>query len=356
MKYYLVLAFLPFLLVSCYQKKEVFHTDIFFPVIPNFETDAVKNADDAADDPSIWVNPEDPSESLLICTNKKSGIVVYNLKGKEVGFYPIGLINNIDVRQGIYLSDSIQIDIAAGSNRTDQSITVMRIRPDGTMEDIAARKIYSEFKEVYGFCLYHDLQSSTLYAVVTSKEGMVEQWKLYVTESMRIDGLLVRTFRAGAGQLEGCVGDDGLGLLYIGEENHGIWRFQAHPDSTARGTLVDDLSNPALKDDIEGMTIYYEQNGKGFLIVSSQGNNSFAVYERETPNFYLGSFVIVDGEQIDGVSETDGIDITAYPMGPDFPLGFFIAQDGHNYQEEQLVNQNFKIVDWQKIARMLKTN
>ncbi|MDX9905473.1 MAG: phytase [Bacteroidales bacterium] len=326
-----------------------------FPsVTANMETTPVASADDAADDPAIWINQADPAKSLLICSNKQSGIVVYDLTGNLIKDYPVGKINNVDVRQGIYLNDTTTIDVAAGSNRTDNTITVMGINPDGSLYDATAGKIQSEFEEVYGFCLYHDLKEKKLYAIVNDKLGMVEQWHLFANDSSKIEGKLVRKFRAGNSQLEGCVGDDELGFLYVGEEDFGIWKFAAHPDSVPKGTIVDDLSNKALKDDIEGMSIYYKNNGTGYLVVSSQGNHSFAVYRREGKNEYIASFSVADGEKIDGVSETDGIDVTSVALGPDYPSGIFVAQDGYNYDGSTLVNQNFKVVNWEKIADPLK--
>jgi 3-phytase len=59
---------------------------------------------------------------------------------------------------------------------------------------------------------------------------------------------------------------------------------------------------------------------------------------------------VVDGETIDGTSETDGIDVTNLAMGDAFPNGFFIAQDGENYTNGKLGTQNFKLVPWEDIA------
>lgn len=332
------------------------HSATFPKVIADFETEPVVNADDAADDPAIWINPVKPESSLLICSNKKSGIAVYDLSGKTIALYDVGKINNVDIRQGIRMNDSTLIDIVAGSNRTDNSISVLQIHPDGSLKDITAHKIKSGFNEVYGFCLYHDLKNHELYAIVNNKEGMVEQWRLFGNDSLKIDAELSRTFKAAGSQLEGCVADDELGYLYIGEEDRGIWKFNADPDSAVVAILVDDLGNPALKDDIEGLTIYYKGGETGYLLVSSQGNNSYAVYTREGNNRYLGSFVIADGDLTDGTSETDGIDVTSISLGAKYPSGIFIAQDGFNYNGKELVNQNFKVVNWESIANALKLN
>jgi hypothetical protein len=52
-------------------------------------------------------------------------------------------------------------------------------------------------------------------------------------------------------------------------------------------------------------------------VVSSQGNNSYALFRREGDNAYVGSFaVIADGASgIDGISETDGLDVTSASLG-----------------------------------------
>ncbi len=73
--------------------------------------------------------------------------------------------------------------------------------------------------------------------------------------------------------------------------------------------------------DIEGLTIYYAPNGKGYLMASSQGNNSYAMYERQGKNRYVANFEITDGEKIDGTSDTDGIDVLGFGLGPKYPYG-----------------------------------
>lgn len=56
---------------------------------------------DAADDPAIWYNSNNPESSLIFGSNKKYGIHSYNLSGDEVQFLPCGTINNIDIRKGV---------------------------------------------------------------------------------------------------------------------------------------------------------------------------------------------------------------------------------------------------------------
>jgi len=81
-------------------------------------------ADDAADDPAIWYNISAPEKSIVFGSNKKNGIHVYDLSGKELQYVACGRINNIDVRRKIKFGDGTA-DILAGSCRTDNSIVLL---------------------------------------------------------------------------------------------------------------------------------------------------------------------------------------------------------------------------------------
>jgi 3-phytase len=326
----------------------------FVEISADLETTPVPDVDDAADDPAIWVNPSDPSKSTIIGTNKQRGLEVYNLNGELLYRYDWGRINNVDLRYGFPVGDTT-IDIVGGSNRTDNSILVAGIDPaTGELELLITEPILTGLQEVYGFCLYHEKESDRYFAIINGKDGSIEQWLLGWDPEKKVTAELVRSLSVDS-QPEGCVADDELGFLYVGEEMAGIWKFNARPEEDGRKILVDHLdSNNMLKDDIEGLTIFYADSTKGYLIASSQGNNSYAVYEREGDNNFLGSFRLVHGDSIDGTYDTDGIDVTGAYLGESFPSGIFIAQDGTNEESEGTANQNFKVVSWEKIAKALE--
>jgi len=110
--------------------------------------------------------------------------------------------------------------------------------------------------------------------------------------------------------------------------------------------------------DIEGLDLYYGADGTGYLIASSQGDSSYAVFSREGNNEYLGSFAIGDNGAIDQVNESDGLEITNVNLGSAFPEGLVVVQDGANDpqnpvpDQEELENNstNFKLVPWNDIA------
>ena len=66
------------------------------------------------------------------------------------------------------------------------------------------------------------------------------------------------------------------------------------------------------------------------------------------------SFKVVDNTAlgIDGLSNTDGVGVASVFLGPGFPTGVFVAQDGHNTGG----NQNFKLVPWENIATAITPN
>lgn len=54
---------------------------------------------------------------------------------------------------------------------------------------------------------------------------------------------------------------------------------------------------------------------------------------------------------IDGVSETDGLDVTSVNLGEPWHQGMLVVQDGRNRMPVE--NQNFKYVPWSDIADQL---
>lgn len=327
-------------------------------VTPDLETEAMKSPkSDVADDPAIWINPADAAKSTIIGTDKYDGLHVYDLDGKELFYYTIGKTNNVDVRYGFPLGNE-KIDIVACSNRGYNGISLLKVNPaDGSLEDIAARKLEIDTNivdDIYGFCMYKSPKTKKYYVIANGKNGLVQQYELVATKNNKIDFKLVRELQIPS-QPEGMVADDEKGILYVGEEAVGVWKFGAEPEDDKKGQLIFNAEDVDVAvPDIEGISLYYAEGGKGYLIVSSQGNFTYIIIDRETDK-YITSFKITDS-QIDGIEETDGLDVLNLPLGTKFPNGIFVAQDGFNHDNKKISNQNFKIVSWDKIAKMATPN
>jgi 3-phytase len=315
------------------------------PVLASMETEPVPDSGDAADDPAIWIHPTDPSLSLIIGTDKQRGLAVYDMGGNEIQFLSDGNLNNVDVRYGFPLGGT-NVDIVAAENRSNDSIAVYAIDPNTRMLIGVTAGTLNVGVTAYGSCMYRSGQSGEYFFLVNSKRGDTEQWRLFDNGNGAVDAALVRSFDVGS-QTEGCVADDDYADLYIGEEGVGIWKYGAEPgDGTSRELVDSTGAGGLLTADVEGLAIYYTADGGGYLLASSQGADEYVIYERSPANEYVGTFEIISGTEIDGTSDTDGIDVTSHPLGPDFPFGAFVAQDGSNSGG----NQNFKIVGWDDIA------
>ncbi|WP_299328620.1 phytase [Parasphingopyxis sp.] len=311
------------------------------PVTASAQTVPVESTDDAADDPAIWHHPTDPAQSLIVGTDKQAGLYVYGLDGARRGFYPAGRVNNVDLltvrrRNG----DAV---LVAASDRNDEltaHVSLFWLDP-GSGALAPAGRIEAGPGEGYGFCMAL-APDGLVHTFLNTKEGTIYHQRLDW-----IDGIQVRDTRTMTvpTQPEGCVVDGRNGTLYVGEEAAGVWRFDLE---TGEGELVIRTDGDRLVADVEGLALAPAGEDGGYLIASSQGDHAFAVYR--LPDFgYVGRFYIADSETIDGVTETDGIELSLANFGPAFPNGLFVVQDGHTPSRRQ----NFKLVDWGRVIGAL---
>lgn len=322
-------------------------------VMAHAETAAVDDDGDAADDAAIWVHPQRPERSLIIATNKQGGLMAYNLAGEQLQYLEMGEPNNVDIR---WLGDTA---VAVASNRELNSLAFYRISDSRTPiellpvtgADVIEQQLQSQLNEVYGLCLYQS--ASGHYAFVNGKSGEVEQYR-FELKNDAIEAQLVRRFSVPS-QPEGCVADDASGYLYLGEEDAAIWRFAAEPDGAAAGEVVLRVDGERLTADIEGLTLY-RTDQHHWLLASSQGDNSYAVFDLDAQLAFVGRFRIVENRAtgVDGASDTDGIAVASVALGRDYPQGLLVAQDWYNIDTDfRTENQNFKLVGMAEVIDAL---
>ena len=322
-------------------------------VQPRVETEPADSYGDAADDPAIWVDKRDPARSVVIGTDKKLGLNVYDLKGKRLQVVPDGRMNNVDLRDGFMLGGKATT-IVAVTNRTTRSISLYRFdAATRRLASIAAGTLESGMSDPYGLCMYRSAKSGEYYVIANdSVDGKYRQWRL-VDRDGKAGIELVREIAVGS-QAEGCAADDELGQLYIAEEDVALWAYSAEPDGGDQRTQIDKTEGGNLTADIEGVSIYSGAGGKGYIVASNQGEDDYAVYRREAPHAFVGKFHVVANETlgIDGSSETDGLDVVSAPLGADYPAGLLVVQDGRNLMPAQ--RQNFKYVSMKDVLEALK--
>jgi 3-phytase len=322
-------------------------------ITADLETDEVASEPrvDAADDPAIWVNTKNPEKSLVLGTNKMGGIHVYDLHGKELQFVKSGCMNNIDLRDNFSYNEQ-EVVLVAASNCTLNTISLFYIDKNTLLLSDTLINIKSSVDLVYGLCMYKSPVTNKYYVIVNGEGADVEQWEVYA-EKDELKYKLVRNFKVSS-KPEGMVADDEEGILYIGVEEEGILKINAEPEYEFENNWLNG-SNPAYQtvvtSDIEGLGLYKTKE-KTYLLASSQGNFSFAIFEIGETDKYLFSFVIDDGE-VDGVIETDGLEVINFPFNENFPKGMLVVQDGYNFSNDTLRNQNFKYISWEKIETFI---
>jgi len=323
-------------------------------VAASVETEPVGGVGDSADDPAIWVHPNNPELSLFLGTDKgtEGGLYTYNLDGSLHEFFPIGEFNNVDLRVGFELAGE-QVTLVTGVNRTKNTLVVLALdHATRKLRDVAAREVVVT-PAGYGSCMYRGADAQ-FYAFVDSTSGIVEQYKL-VAVGDKVDAQKVRSFCVET-QPEACVADDEQGFVFLGEEAFGIWKFAAEPTAAPVGTdtpncqgaiagvIVDKTEGGHILPDVEGLAIATTGPNQGYLFASSQGESEFVIYDRAAPHAYIKTFHVFGGGPvcIDGVEHSDGIAATSAALGAEFPHGAFITQDGYN--GDPVAHQNFKVV------------
>ncbi len=325
------------------------HSDDAVLVVATAETTPVQSDGDAADDPAIWVNQKTPSASLILGTQKQAGLAIYDLNGKLLHFREDGKLNNVDLRQSLHI-DGREIDIAVASNRSNNSVIVYEVSAQMPFaQDKSQGGLLTDLAEIYGICLYKPA-ADKLDVIATDKKGRLQQWHLrYEATQWQLQAVRQWQFD---GLIEGCVADDQQHLLWIAEEDRGLWQIDLSKDNADK-QLIADVTHQLVAD-VEGVSIWMQGEQEGYIVVSSQGDNRYALFERRAPHRFVRNVRVVADplSGIDGASETDGLDVSSANFGGEYAQGLLVVQDGRNVMPSE--NQNFKLVPWSRLMTAIK--
>lgn len=312
-------------------------------VLPTGQTQPMREAGDAADDLAIWVHPQRGAQSLILATDKKRGLAVYSLDGRERQFLPVGRINNVDLRQGLVYGGR-KLDLAVATQRDEAALVLFGVSPGGKVSELA--RLPTGLDDIYGVCVGRNAEGG-LDIFPNDKDGRVLRLRLKLA-GKTWQAEPVAEFRLDS-QPEGCVVDEANQALFVGEEKRGVWR-QDLSVAGAKPALVI-TAGPGLTPDVEGLAIH---PGRGWLVVSSQGSDSYAIYDIKPPFTQRGTFAIGTNAAlgIDGVSETDGLDLSAANLGGPYTDGVLVVQDGHKRLPHG--PQNFKLVPWSAVEKAVR--
>lgn len=318
------------------------------PVLAAAETPPVgTSAADAADDPAIWVDPANPSRGVIVGTDKKSGLYVYDLAGKQLQYLRGGLPNNVDLREGFPTAQGERVLVAASDRGRRGAGAALFLLDPATLKLDFWAAVPVDLTEPYGLCMAR--RDDAFLMIVNGTDGQVRQLRVEAGANGKPKLTEERRFSVPT-QPEGCVADEAANRLYLGEEGGGIWRFDLGPQA-APGTLIAKAPSPELVPDVEGLALLRDGTAT-WLIASSQGDSAFAVYRVDGPEpQFRGRFSVMANAGVDAVTGTDGVAALGGPVGA-FPEGLVVMQD--DVDEGPVgARQNFKLVDWRAVKQAL---
>lgn len=311
-----------------------------------------------ADDPAVWVHPQDPSRSWIIGTNKikapGGALVVFGLDGRiHQTVSGLDRPNNVDVEYG-FDGGGKRLDLAVVAERRTQSLRIYRVGPTGLSEIGApggTRVFAGESDDraaCMGVALYRRPADGAVFAIVSRKDGpdgrYLGQYRL-MEDGGRVVLNEVRRFGAfrGGQEIEAVCVDDALGFVYYSDETYGIHKYHADPDHAAAGEELAVFGREGFAGDHEGIGLYRRADGTGYLLCSDQikGGSELHVYPREglpgSPHQHPLLKVLADG-----ADDTDGLEVVSCPLGRDFPHGLVVAMNSGP--------RNFLLYDWDALA------
>ena len=322
-----------------------------------------------------------------------------------------GRYNNVDIAYDLRLGGKT-VDVAVVSDRYNDQLRFFVIDPAGAdaatpLREVTApeqaflfnpdRAAVDEEHTAYGVAVWQPGDGST-YAAVTQEGTTMIATARIVARNGALAYTNVRHFEMpgsfalpdgttwvpceepGIGpQLEGSAVDQRSGMLYAAQEDVGVWRvplplgrgepklidrvadFGIHdtfnPDTEECEPVDPDATGfggPNLVADAEGVDVYYAGGRTGYVVVSSQGDDRFAVYSTVGTNKSLGTFKVA-GVGVDDINGSDGLAITNRVVG-DYRQGLLVTHDepesGPGVDPDRDPT-NFSYVDWGQVARAL---
>lgn len=293
------------------------------------------------DDPAIWINRQNPAESLILGTDKHvdGALYVWGLDGKIKQDKVVrGLVrpNNVDVAYGFSLGGE-KCDVAVVTERYANRLRVYRL-PDMAPIDGGGIPVFEgeAARDCMGIALYTRPADGALFAIVSRsdfrapRQGYLHQYRLIDDGNGTVRGVFTRAFGdwSGTKEIEAIAVDNELGYVYFSDENYGIRKYHADPANKDADEQVAEFGRDGFAEDREGISIYSTGKRTGYILVSDQQNNSFRIYSREGTPQNPHDHRLLRTVNVSTI-ESDGSDVTNVGL-PGFPNGLFVAMTNGN--------------------------
>jgi 3-phytase len=317
-------------------------------VKPLITTEAVKHD---SDDPAVWINPNDASQSLIIGTDKEAdgALYVFGLDGKireDKVVHGLKRPNNVDVEYGLMLGGK-PVDIAVATERLTHKLRIYSL-PDMKPVDNGGLEMFvgdtgNGYRDLMGISMYKTKEGK-IYAIVGRKTGpsgeYLGQYLLEDDGTGNVKATLVRKFGqySGKKEIESIAVDDALGYIYYSDEGVGVRQYFADAEKGNEELAL--FATKGFAEDHEGISIYELTANTGYILVSDQGANRFHIFTREGSAANPYDHKLLKVVKV-SATQSDGSETVSVPLNDNFRHGLFIAMSN---------NRTFQLYRWEDIA------
>jgi 3-phytase len=304
-----------------------------------------------SDDPAIWINEADPSESLVVGTDKDTdgALYVFDLDGNVLTSLTVDGLNrpnNVDIEYGLIV-DGTPTDIAVVTERQSNRLRVYSMPDLLPLDGGAGIPVFvgEADRDCMGIALYKRPSDGEIFAIVSRTYGPsgTYLWE-YLLDGVSgtVTGTDVRHFGAFSGikEIESIAVDDSLGYVYYSDEMAGVRKYLADPDAPNAEDELAFFGTGDFERDLEGISIYELDETTGYILVSDQQANGFNIYPREGLASEPHSHPLLKAVFL-STEESDGSDVTSITLSTRFPGGFFVAMS---------TDKTFQYYSWEQIA------
>lgn len=303
-------------------------------VQPRVVTEPVRHD---TDDPAIWIDPADPSRSLVLGTDKDvdGALYLFGLDGKVRGDLVVrGLLrpNNVDIVRGVMLGGR-QRDLAIVAERFAQRLRVYAL-PGLEPVDGGGIAVFEgeRARDVMGVAGWVRPADGAAFAIVSRsdrfapREGYLHQYRLYDDGTGTLRGAKVRAFGSWSGrkEIEALSVDGVAGHVFASDETFGLRKYAVDPGAEDADDEISTFGTTGFARDHEGSAVLRRPGEPALLLVSDQQAGELRVFALESRPGEALREPALRGRIRYAATETDGIDLTAEAL-PGFPRGLLVA-------------------------------